>query len=142
MMLTGKEICLTRGQFYLLNRHIILLVFSAGAHILVSAYYLWNLIKILLLCGNFENDAVSQHTESLLSIASLEKSVQTTSLTEDQDFQLARSAKICRNEYGFTMFLVILLIIADLLCLVTIFVYIWIRCKLRCLYPCLVPHCG
>lgn len=150
MTMIGKEVCLTRGEFYLLNRHIILLVFSAGAHILASAYYLWNLIKILLLCPTFHNPnngslpesmSITSHSASLLSIAGVDRAVKTTTISEDQAFQIARAAKICRNEYGFAMCLTILLLLADIICLVTIFVYLWIKRKIRCLYPNLVPRC-
>jgi len=142
----GKEICLTRGEFYILARHIIGIVFCAFACIFFSTYYIWNIVNILLLCPhaqphpNTTTLSVASHTQNLLSIAQLDKALQPTSLTEDQAFQLARAAKICRNEKGFALLMLLVVVLTDILNVITIFVYLWLRRKLRrpC-KPCVVP---
>ena len=56
-----------------------------------------------------------------------------TSLEEDQQFQVDRAAKICRNEKGFGIFLLVILIIAEILYLITFIVYLWLWSWLSCL---------
>ena len=153
--LIGKEICYTRGEFHILARHIWAIVFCAAASIFTLAYYLWNVLNILLLCPTphkpdvnstavFGGESLkSAHYQSLMLIASLDKATDVTSLTEDQAFQLARAAKICRNERGFAMVLLIIIIVTIILNLITIFVYLWLKRKLRrCLPPPQLLQCG
>ena len=149
-LIIGKEICLTRGEFYIIGRHIWSIIFAAAFSIAYLAFYIWNIVNILLLCpkphphhNRTDVTLVTAHTESLMSIASIDKATEVTSLTEDQAFQLARAAKICRNEQGFAMAMLIFLIVVVILNFITIWVYLWLKGKLKrvCLPLPVIQHC-
>lgn len=139
MTIIGKEICLTRGEFHVLARHIFMIMFAAAAFIFATSYWVFNIVDTLMQCPSFHLNNTeaftAQHSESVLSIASSERAALPTSLTEDQAFHRLRAAKCCRNEQGFGIALLILLLITDIICLITIFVYWWIYRKLLCMFP-------
>lgn len=131
--IVGKELCHTRGEFVILGRHVILINFAAFASMVyIGLWYLWNTINTLRQCSEIQVNMTDPFV-SALRVASA--TVHTTSLSEDQDFQALRVAKICRNEQGFGIFLLVLLVIIMVINLVTIIVYSWLWRKIRALSP-------
>lgn len=66
--------------------------------------------------------------------------LQTTSLQQDEQFELDRAAKICRNEKGLAVFLLGILIFCEILYAVTIGVYAWLGSWTTTLCPVRVQH--
>ena len=246
-VMVGKEICLARGQFFILHRHLIAIIFCAVAAAIFTFFYIWNVANILSMCSQFDANmsaTMASQTEirisyttpfhgilrrqslrlrydaeekrlirsqsgapeipeslktesfryetrrmqyketyrrllqTLKTIEEVErmgmeasiadeqemqfymlqneivmlmeeqsrryeemssyaiKSVvplHTTSIEEDEQFQEDRAAKICRNEQGFGIFLLVILILAEILYILTIAVYAWIKSWTNCI---------
>lgn len=127
----ANELCVCHGEYYLLNRFLIAILFSCAAGIIFNFYYTYNVINILSMCGGGDETTTS----------SLHKmSVPTTNQEKDDQFQLDRVAKICRNEQGFGIFLAVTLILIEILFLLTICVYAWLRSWHTCLCTNRVLH--
>lgn len=135
----GNETIMTRGIFYIYSIHLFSIIFLSFASAFSLSYYIWNDANILLSCSDqpHRNESVS-----LQSITSNERAIHSTILAEDQEFQVARAAKICRNEQGFATLLLVLIIITIILNIITILTYAWIKSWMRCLVPTVFPICG
>lgn len=123
----GDECSITRGKFYILHRVSLSIIVCAALSIAFLSWYLWNTIDILSHCSKVtqEGDALSSHK-----------------LTVDQQFNVDRAAKVCRNEHGFAILLLCLLIGTIVLNILTIIVYTWLRSWTRRLCPDMTPICG
>ncbi len=121
--LWGKEFCVCTGEYYLLNRFFISIIACCFFGFATTVYYIFDLVNILTMCPDL-NANVTVSISSAIRIATVD---------QDQQFQLDRAAKICRNEYGFALFLVVLLILIEVLYLITIGVYAWLKSWTNCL---------
>lgn len=126
----AKELCVCHGEYYILNRFIIAIIFCCVGGFIFNFYYMYNVIDILSMCGTInDNEGTSFH---LMAV--------TTSSEKDDQFQVDRNAKICRNEQGFGMFLAVTLILVQILFLLTVAVYMWLKSWANCLCPTRVLH--
>jgi hypothetical protein len=137
----GNEYCLTRGEFIILTRHVIMINFASFASIVyLCLWYIWNIIDRLLKCAEMDVNMTDPFGRGHgIGGAGERRPIETRkpspSLSEDEYFHSLRDAKICRNEQGFGVFLLVLLIIVVIINFVTIIVYSWLWRKIRCLPP-------
>lgn len=124
----GKELCFCHGEFYLLNRFFFSIFTCSALGFLFTLYYVYNVANILSMCD--QPDTIT--TTCILPNA--------TNAEKDAQFEVDRAAKICRNEQGFGVFLLVTLIIVEILYLITIVVYAWIKSWTSCLCLPRTPH--
>lgn len=120
----ANELCVCHGEYYILNRFLIAIIFCCGFGLIFNFYYTYNVINVLSMC-----DA----TSSSSSMHMMAIPPTTTNAEKDDQFQVDRVAKICRNEQGFGIFLAVTLILIDILFLLTIAVYAWLKSWHNCL---------
>lgn len=123
----ANELCLCHGEYYILNRFLIAILFCCAAGFIFNFYYTYNVINILSMCSAEDTSSSRLHIMVVLS-------------EKDDQFQLDRVAKICRNEQGFGIFLAVTLILIEILFLLTIAVYAWLKSWHNCLCVNRVVH--
>ena len=129
----GKELCFCHGEFYILERFLISIIACSVFGFVFTFYYLYNVANILSMCDQF--DTTTHISSTVVHVATI-----LTNAEKDDQFQIDRAAKICRNEQGFGIFLLVILILVEILFLLTIAVYAWLKSWTNCLCLPRTPH--